>query len=152
MPDVKERSPRGSPQEGAPTVGVSKAGGALKPFEEIYRKYLQELQEAWAPGDVQKHLWEAFLDYVRALREAGPSDALKCFEAYLSYVRALQEAWVPEDARKRFKGAYRNYVRGLQEGWAHVDVNALGASSLATISQSTMVVAFYAGRTLSRTS
>jgi hypothetical protein len=106
--------------EPQPTADVGEA------FAEAYRNYCRTRKEAWRPDAVQEGMERAFVDYVRALLQAG--DVMKRFEAHADYYKALQEAWLPAEARERLQETYTAYVRAWQAVWAQLQAAGAGGA------------------------
>jgi hypothetical protein len=98
-------------------------------FAEAYRNYSGPCKEAWRPEEVQEGIERAFVDYVRALLQAG-GDAMKRFEAQVNYWKELQDAWLPTETRQRLHETYTAYVRALQAVSAQLHGHAASGTAL----------------------
>ncbi len=141
MPEAKETGQA----KAKGTAGQSSKEEVLKPFEEAHHDFFEATQAAWTAEEYQKRSTDAFLDYVRALQEAG-DDQFKSYEAYFRYARAQHEALVPDEARQRFDDAFGDYVRKVKEAWANLNVNTLDPTSLANVSHAVLSVALHANQ------
>jgi hypothetical protein len=131
------------PQGRAHVRGPVSSPDVQKPFEDAYVNYLRALKEACAPEDVRVRFDQAYRDYIAAIQNAG-GDEFKRFEAYWAYTRTRRDLWPPEERQRRLDEAYRNYVQALKDAWSKTDPNSQDIHMLAAIAQSITNVASYA--------
>jgi len=126
-------------------------GRAMTPresFEEASRQFMQALQDAWAPSDIQQRGSFAESQYAQAVQQASLSEAfLRVAQAHASCMQVVQEALQRQGIPARASEAFRIYLRELRALWAEVDVDAIDAPALAAIGQSMVGVASMAAAT-----
>src|SRR6266508_1156424 len=117
----------------------------LMPFEEAYNSYVQALQGAWAPPEVQKRGTEAYQVYVQALQEMWQPDAQqRVMQAWNAYAKELHEALSGDEVHRISTQAYRAYVQAVKQALVQTDVESLDAQRLAMIGQSILAIAWMA--------
>jgi hypothetical protein len=114
-------------------------------FVEASQQFMQALQAAWTPMDIQERGSLAYSQYLQALQEASVSDVQqRVAQAYAVYAQVVQEALQRPEIQEQVRAAYREYVRAVREAWLEVDVDSVDAALLAEISQSVLSSAWMA--------
>jgi hypothetical protein len=111
-------------------------------FQEAHTQFQKEMQDAVCPEDAQRRLLDAYLQYVKALQEAG-YDQLKVLEAQLQYVREVQDATASEKALETGRETVSRFVRSFEEAWATLDTANPNPHTLAAMGQWLMTAAAY---------
>lgn len=114
-------------------------------FVEASRQFMEALQGAWAPMDIQERGSLAYSQYLQALQDASVSEVQqRVAQAYAVYAQVVQEALRRPEIQEQVRAAYREYVRAVRQAWLEVDVESVDATLLVEISQNVLSSAWMA--------
>lgn len=114
-------------------------------FQDAYARYLQALEDAWKPADVQERVETAYRVYNEMLSEASQSAVQQqVSDAWRRYAGAVEDALTREGIQERAAEAYQSYVRTIVDAWRQAEPAALDSQALAAIGQSMIAAAWMA--------
>jgi len=109
----------------------------VEPFAQAYYRYSQELEQAWAPPEMQQQGMEAYGRFVEAQQDVEQPDyEERVRRAWLGYVQVVQKALSAPHIQAQAPGAYRSYLQAIQQAWQELDLTKVDPSTLSVINQS----------------
>lgn len=110
-------------------------------FMEVHHKFIHAIGESSKRCQVQ--FAKATTDYAGVVQDSLRSrDAYRrAEEAFLSYMKSLQD--LRAEFEKRIEESYRTYVSDLQKTLGQAEATKIDPTSLAALSQSMIIAAYY---------
>ena len=110
-------------------------------FIELHHSFIHAIRESCK--DCQVQFAKANTDYAGVVQDSLRSrDAYRrAEEAFLSYMKSLQD--LRAEFEKRIEESFRTYVSDLQKTWGQAEATKIDPTSLAALSQSMIIAAYY---------